>query len=167
VSDHESIKVVITPGQAAGWSQRAERLNDLIQEARYALASGKGGIDALLEEAQVLSASHQRETRAAAGIFAPETLYGQRKNGSLSDLDMLDTPDARILLRILELAQRCAEHVDGQRGRCLSEDIPLLPGEPRGTDLAETISEIRQRVRMEVYGPIGGGERLAPDAEQE
>jgi hypothetical protein len=167
VSAHESTEVVITPGQAAAWSQRAERLNDLIQEVRYALASGKGSVDALLQEAQALSASHQRETRAAAGIFAPETLYAQRKNGSLSDLDMLNTPDARCLLHVLEIAQRCAEPVDRQRGRYLSDDIPLLPGEPRGTDLAETISEISRRVRTEVYGPTGGGERIAPDEEQE
>ena len=166
MSAHESTAAVITPGQAAAWSQRAERLNDLIQEARYSLASGKANIDALLEEAQALSGSHQRETRAAAGIFASETLYEQQKNGCLSDLDMLNTPDARALLHTLEIAQRHAEHVDRQRGRCLSDDIPLLFGEPRGTDLAETISEIRQRVRMEVYGP-GGDDRIAPDEEQE
>jgi hypothetical protein len=148
----------ITPGQAAAWSQRAERLHDLILEARYLLTGGKGDADAVLSEAQALCASHRNETYTAAGIYATATRYEQQRNGTLADLDMLNTPDVRALLILLEIAQNCAEHVDAQRGRCLPENIPLLPGESRGTDLAETISEIRQRVQMQIHGPRRGRE---------
>lgn len=36
-----------------------------------------------------------------------------------------------------------------------TEHVNLLPGEARGTDLAEAISEIALRVRTEVHGPRG------------
>ena len=45
--------------------------------------------------------------------------------------------------------------VDAQRGRTVGEDVPLQPEESRGTDLAESISEIVLRVRIEVNGPQG------------
>jgi hypothetical protein len=70
-------------------------------------------------------------------------------------LHLLDTPDSRRLLALLEEAQAAAERVDAERGRALPADTPLLPGESRGTDLAETISEIALRVRVEVQGPKG------------
>jgi hypothetical protein len=70
-------------------------------------------------------------------------------------LDLLDTPDTRHLLYLLEKAQEVAERIDAVRGRSLGEDVPLLPGESAGTDLAESISEIALRVRTEVHGPKG------------
>jgi hypothetical protein len=68
---------------------------------------------------------------------------------------LLDTMASRRLLALLEEAQVIAERVDGARGRTISEDIPLQPGESRGTDLAESISELALRVRTEVHGPVG------------
>jgi hypothetical protein len=70
-------------------------------------------------------------------------------------LEQLDTPDTRHLLYLLEKAQEVAERIDAARGRALGESIELLPGESKGTDLAETISEIALRVRTEVHGPAG------------
>lgn len=63
--------------------------------------------------------------------------------------------DARDLLVLLERAQPIAERVDASRGRLLPAHTPLKPGESRGTDLAELISEIARRVRDEVNGPEG------------
>jgi len=74
---------------------------------------------------------------------------------ALSSLVTLDTPEARRLLLLLERARAAAELVDAQRGRSLGEEIELLPGESRGTDLSESISEIALRVRTEVHGPKG------------
>ncbi|MES2463620.1 MAG: hypothetical protein V4671_23850 [Armatimonadota bacterium] len=71
------------------------------------------------------------------------------------DLLQLDTPDSRRLLALLEEAQAVADRVDASRGRALPADIPLQPGESRGTDLAESISYIALRVRGEVRGPQG------------
>jgi hypothetical protein len=70
-------------------------------------------------------------------------------------LEMLDTPDTRELLILLSRAQEVAERVDAARGRSLGANIRLVPGESRGTDLAESISEIALRVRTEVHGPKG------------
>ena len=48
-----------------------------------------------------------------------------------------------------------AERIDAARGRSLGGGVPLLPGEARGTDLAEALSETALRVRTEVHGPRG------------
>ena len=37
-------------------------------------------------------------------------------------------------------------------------DMELLPGESRGTGWAETISNLAERLRIEVEGPTGKGE---------
>lgn len=70
-------------------------------------------------------------------------------------LHLLDTPDTRRLLALLEEAQQVAERIDRERGRTVGEEMELPPGQSRGTDLAETISEIALRVRTEVHGPKG------------
>jgi len=67
----------------------------------------------------------------------------------------LDTPDTRELLALLERAQAVAERVDAARGLSLPADVPLPQGQSRGTDIAETISEIALRMRTEVHGPKG------------
>jgi hypothetical protein len=74
---------------------------------------------------------------------------------ALSSLVALDTPASRRLLALLMETLEAAEQVDWERGRALDESVPLLPGESRGTDLAESISEIALRVRTEVHGPQG------------
>lgn len=51
-----------------------------------------------------------------------------------------------------------AERVDAQRGRSMGPDYEPLPGESRGTDLAESISILRLRVQTEVHGPQTGRE---------
>ena len=76
----------------------------------------------------------------------------------LAALTALDTPESRELLAALERAQDLAERVDAQRGRCLPGNIPLQPGESRGTDLAESISELCLRLRVQIHGPQTGRE---------
>lgn len=71
------------------------------------------------------------------------------------DLDQLDTSDTRRLLALLEEAQAVAERIDLARGRALPADRPLQPGESHGTDLAESVSYLALRVRLEVCGPGG------------
>ena len=77
---------------------------------------------------------------------------------ALATVAALDSPDARELLHVLEMAQEIAERVDAQRGRALPGDIPLQPGESRGGDLAEEISYLCLRLRGEVSPPKGRGE---------
>jgi hypothetical protein len=67
----------------------------------------------------------------------------------------LDSPDVRALLTALEAAQVIAERVDASRGRAVAFDVPLSPGESRGTDLAEVISSLCYRLRDEVGGAKG------------
>jgi hypothetical protein len=81
----------------------------------------------------------------------PETL-------SLSLLAGLSNPDLPELLDLLQRAQVVAERIDSQRGRVVGDDVPLLPGESRGTDLAEAVSELAQTVRSQVCVPVGIGE---------
>jgi hypothetical protein len=58
---------------------------------------------------------------------------------------------------LLEEAQEAAEQIDWERGRVVGEDVELPPGQSRGRDLAESISEVALRVRIEVNGPRGSG----------
>ena len=76
----------------------------------------------------------------------PETL-------SLSSLAVLSSPDAgelAELLGLLERAQVVAERIDAARGRTVGASVTLLPGESRGTDLAEAVSELAQTVRVQL-----------------
>ena len=148
----ESGAGAITPGRAAMFAARAERLNKLILRARHALATKKADPDALLREAQDLSARHRSELTTAAGVHG---VSPSESSVEPIPLHLLDTPDTRRLLELLTEAQEVAERVDAARGRSLPEDTPLLPGESRGIDLAETISEIALRVRIEVQGLKG------------
>ena len=77
------------------------------------------------------------------------------KRLDLSALAILADPAAPELLALLEQAQSVAEGIDFRRGRVVDADIPLSPGESRGTDLAESISNLAQRVRVETHGPAG------------
>jgi hypothetical protein len=142
-----------SPAQILKWRDMAGRANENIQLGRMAIHTGGdvGGqsADDLLFDAQHTTALMRSELAAASRLSAPSTAF------SPIPLETLDTPDTRALLDLLEKAQAVAERIDASRGRCLSPDIPLLPGESRGTDLAETISEIALRVRIEVQGPKG------------
>ena len=42
-----------------------------------------------------------------------------------------------------------------EQAQAVAANIPLAPGEARGTDFAESISEIALRVRVDVHGPQG------------
>jgi hypothetical protein len=88
----------------------------------------------------------------AAGVSVPPAMPHE---GADIPLDQLDTHDARELLATLRQALVIAERVDGARGRSFPDDTPLRPGESRGTDLAESISELVLRLRIEVEGPKG------------
>ena len=80
-------------------------------------------------------------------------------------LALLDTPDARELLRLLREALPVAERLDQARGRALPPGFPLAEGETAGCDLAETLGYVALRLETEIYGPAdlcqsnGAGER--------
>lgn len=75
----------------------------------------------------------------------------------LRRLALADTPATRRLLQALRDAQEAAENVDAERGNVLPDFIPLLPGESRGTGWAELVSNLCERLRLEVEGPHGSG----------
>jgi hypothetical protein len=137
-------EVVELVGRASRISQNPEvkALMDLaVRNAREAINTLNGKRDAkspLLEPQPNVEEPEKKPDKLALSSLAP-----------------LDTPAARRLLALLEETLEAAEQVDFERGRALTEDIPLLPGESRGTDLAESISEIALRVRVEVNGPKG------------
>ena len=70
-------------------------------------------------------------------------------------LRLFDTPATRRLLQALRDAQEAAEAVDAERGHILPGHIPLQPGESRGTGWAESVSNLAERLRVEVEGPRG------------
>jgi hypothetical protein len=130
----------------------ADRAGDLStspeakEAARAAVLTGMEAMNTLtgkLGAASPLRARQQPVSESEPDKFA------------LSSLVTLDTPASRRLLALLMETLEAAEQVDWERGRALDESVPLLPGESRGTDLAESISEIALRVRTEVHGPPG------------
>jgi hypothetical protein len=168
------VGIAVSPAEVLKWRDAAGRVNEAIQFVRVMLHTGdldgkdSGGrsADDLLFDAQEDSGLLTRELHSAAGIFSHTvdteskgdtigTIGGEDFGLPLQSLALLDTPDARELLALLEKAQEVAERVDASRGRALPETIPLLPGESRGTDLAESISELALRVRTEVHGAKG------------
>jgi hypothetical protein len=174
-ADNGGAVVSVSVAKLAKWHDAAGRANEGIQLARLALmaqaagddtaaaaligASGLADPDAVLLDAQELAGAVQDGAREALGVHAHgvgETLAEQVARERFAvPLDQLDTPDTRELLTLLERAQAVAERVDAARGRVVPADLPLLPGEARGTDLAERISEIALRVRTEIHGPAG------------
>jgi len=140
---------------------------DAVQSAKMAIGRarvshvmpqlGRGGVcDSLLRDAQ------DKLNNAGAGLYAACDANGhtRRVGGevNLSDLESLasmDTQDARELLAVLETAQEIAEKVDAQRGKTIGDDIPLQPGESRGTDYADAISMLCYRLRIETDPPKG------------
>jgi hypothetical protein len=68
---------------------------------------------------------------------------------------LLDTPDTRELLGLLERARVVAERIDAARGFSMEAELKLPAHQSHGNDLAESISEIALRVRTEVHGPVG------------
>jgi hypothetical protein len=86
--------------------------------------------------------------RQGVGMDALPPLYP-------ATLAHLDTQESRRLLALLTEAQAVAELVDAQRGNVLSESIPTGAMESRGTDYAESISNLAIRLHMEVVPPQG------------
>ena len=134
---------------AARVSRHLARAVEAILHTGHALHFGE------TERAAELNREANREAQAAqvllvaSGVARPDLPPPATPIG----LDQLDTPDTRRLLALLEEAQAVAERVDAARGRALDIDFPLQPGESRGTDLAESLSELALRVRVEVEGP--------------
>lgn len=149
-TDHSQRRVALD--KAAAVALEAERLaGDL---AAMSLFHGQ-------DEAAVLAGECADRCMAAvrlavqAGAADPVDRSGESERLDLRGLAALDTPQARALLAGLRELLPIAEVVDAQRGRSVGEDAPLLPGESRGTDVAETISELVLRLTRECEGARG------------
>jgi hypothetical protein len=148
----------LNPARAAQLATDAGAANEAVQYARLLLGTGQArdeegrSLDDHLFDAQERT---RRLYRALLTVAPPELPELPDVAAAPIPLDLLASPAARRLLALLEEAQEAAEQVDFERGRSLPEDIPLQPGESRGTDLAEIISEIALQVRTEVQGPKG------------
>lgn len=80
----------------------------------------------------------------------------------LRTLAAFDSIDSHALLTLLDAAQLVAERVDAERGNVLPPHITLGPDETTGTDFAESIGELTQRLRSEIFGRAGNGESGEP-----
>lgn len=103
--------------------------------------------------ARIDQLSHQLHARLALAGY-PLGVPEQASGLDLRTLAALDTPEARELLAGLQSLLPLAEEVDAQRGRVAP---PALPGEPTGTDYAESVAGLALRLLREVEGPRGGG----------
>lgn len=121
------------------------------------------------QKAREFATTAQNETGRVLGVLCDglgATLPGIFSEGKpdppapldLRALDLLDTPESRALLELLEKCQAAAELVDKQRGSVYPAHIPLLPGETTGVDFAESVGELTQRLRGEIFGRSGNGE---------
>lgn len=137
-------------------------LSTVARRMARALSGIEGAQMALLD-----GDSHRAQSELLdANTAAQDAILTLRDNGvedvytyATRDVPLLelDTPDTRRLLALLAEAQEVAERVDGARGRALPSSAPLLPGEGRGVDLAESIGYLKQRLALEVHGPVGSG----------
>ncbi len=157
-----------TPAEAAQRQAALDRAAKLAHEASFAardakhnaakLADGIATADLASDAARAAWDCLQLLLRAGAASPLPTTVRPQTDSLNLSSLSALADPETDDLLFHLEQCLAVAERIDARRGRVVSENIPLSPGESRGTDLAETISEIALRVRGKVHGPQTGQE---------
>ena len=75
----------------------------------------------------------------------------------LGKLARLSTPTAAELLARLRELLPLAEKLDGERGHIMPEEYIPLPGESRGTDVAESISLLILQLKRDVEGARGRG----------
>lgn len=138
----------VTPGQLAKWAGACDRAGDAAALAGALLHQGDTlQARELIDEARTLC-RHMHQALADAGApLLPATAPAQ------TPLHLLSTPAARRLLSALGEAVAVAEALDAERGHVLPGDFPLLPGESRGTGWAETLSNLAERLRVEVEGP--------------
>lgn len=157
--DHKQRGIDRAADQIYDVSVAAHKASLAIQSGDYpqALALAK---DAERGAGQAMNTLTAREVGAKNPLFARRQPVSGKKTDpfDLSALATLDTPDARELLALLEQAQAVAERVDRSRGKALAVGTPLLPGESLGTDLAESLSTLALRVRIEVNGSRGKGQ---------
>ncbi|MES2460521.1 MAG: hypothetical protein V4671_08045 [Armatimonadota bacterium] len=105
----------------------------------------------LLRDAQdTVQAVMRRLAEAGAG-----PVPAWRKLGPQTPLELLDTPKSRALLEALRNIVPIAEAVDAERGHVIPDEIPLGPGESRGTGWAETLSTLVLQLSLDVEGPKG------------
>jgi hypothetical protein len=89
-----------------------------------------------------------------AGATRPANVPPRRADADpLRAMAQADTPATRRLLAAVRAAVDAAEEVDAERGNVLPAHLPLQPGESRGTGWAESISNLAERLRVEVEGP--------------
>lgn len=127
-------------------------LLDLVEEGET------DGLEAAATKAR--AAAESLATRLVAeGVTLPilDEVVSRPDEMSLGALASLASPNAAELLTRLEELLPLADSVDSERGRSVGHEHELLPGESRGTDIAETLSTLILRLRREVGGARGKG----------
>ena len=157
--------------RGAALDRTAEALHIIQQDARKAMglaakielgrpdAPTSGDVARAVGAVARLADGALTDALAAGGKVAKFEAHAQANADrlDLSDLAAVSGDAARDLLEALDRAQRLAEVLDAQRGRTVGPKVPLGPGESRGTDYAEALSELVLRLRGEAFGMVGAG----------
>jgi hypothetical protein len=133
------------------WAMHCEMAADSAAEAAALLHMGRADEAAPLVGQARDAARELLQCLSDAGARSPQA----HPAGTPLPLDKLSTANTRRLLATLRAAVAEAEAVDAERGNVLPGHIPLQPGESRGTGWAESISNLTERLRIEVEGPRG------------
>lgn len=135
-----------------------ERIAVHLRELQSALGAAYLHLPGQVEAArEILSEACDTSNTAAALLIAGGIHVGAPTPSrlDLSQLATLDSPEARELHRRLMELIPLAETVDASRGRTMGSSFQPLPGESRGTDIAETLSLLVLRLQDETVGPKG------------
>jgi hypothetical protein len=144
-------QIIVTPAQLAKWAAAADAAGDATSYAGAMLAQG----NTLAAKDHVAKARYGiRDLHAALVTAGAQALPPSPDTGHLP-LPTFPTADDRKLLDLLAQAQEIAERIDARNGHVLPAHIPLQPGESRGTDIAESVSNLREQLRAHVEGARG------------
>lgn len=153
VNDHEKFMEIL-------WvilSRAAIHVSEAADEAQLAAALLHQG-DTLEARQKISEAA--RESRKAyealnqLGVRLGEPHEKPERN-PLEELQSLSSPSRQALLEGLRQLLPLAEVVDAEDGNVLPDHLPLQPGETRGTNWAESLSNIAELLRQQVEGPRG------------
>jgi hypothetical protein len=130
----------------------ASHAEEQVAMAFFAIGDGDG------EKARDLLRDAQSNLQVVMGRLAEAgagPVPAWKALGPETPLEKLDTPNTRALLEALRQIVPLAEAVDAERGHVIPDEIPLGPGESRGTGWAETLSALVLQLSLDVEGPKG------------
>ena len=146
-----------TPATISQLGIIAERAIEAVKSARTCqMLAGVAGARQAEDEARKTAEAIASLLALLEELGADSRAHNSRAGlDTLAQLETLSTPSSQCLARKLHALLPLAEIVDAERGNVLPESVTLRTGETRGTDLAETIGALAQRLNREVFGPKG------------